>query len=139
MGFAVPAAMGIQVSTGRRPMALVGDGAFEMTGLELGHCRRYGLDPIVVVMNNASWGMLSAFRPAARYTDIGEWDFAAVGDALGGKGHRVATRAQLAGALDQAARSRGRFQLIDVRIARDALSPRMRRFAAAIGSRATPK
>jgi indolepyruvate decarboxylase len=135
MGFAVPAAIGVQVATGRRPLALVGDGAFQMTGMELGHCRRYGLDPIVVVMNNASWGMLSAFRPAARYTDIGEWDFAALANALGGRGHRVATRAQLAQALEEAAKSRGVFQLIDVRIARDALSPTMRRFAAAMGGR----
>jgi indolepyruvate decarboxylase len=133
MGFAVPAAIGIQVATGRRPLALVGDGAFEMTGLELGHCRRYGLDPIVVVMNNASWGMLRAFRPQARYTDIGEWDFAALANALGGRGYRATTRAQLALALGEAAKSRGAFQLIDVRIARDALSPAMRRFAAAMG------
>jgi indolepyruvate decarboxylase len=135
MGFAVPAAIGVQVATGRRALAIVGDGAFQMTGMELGHCRRYGLDPIVVVMNNASWGMLSAFRPEARYTDIGEWDFAALADALGGRGHRVATRAQLAQALEAAARSRGVFQLIDIRIARDALSPTMRRFAAAMGGK----
>jgi indolepyruvate decarboxylase len=132
MGFAVPAAIGIQVATGRRPLALVGDGAFQMTGMELGHCRRYGLDPIVVVLNNASWGMLTAFRPAAHYTDIGEWDFASLANALGGRGRRVDTRAELALALDEAAKSRGSFQLIDVRIARDALSPSLRRFAAAI-------
>lgn len=132
MGFAAPAAMGIQVATGRRPIVLVGDGAFQMTGMELGHCRRYGLDPIVVVMNNAGWGMLSAFRPEARYTGLGEWDLAAVAKALGGGGQRVDMRSQLARALDQAARSRGAFQLIDVRIARDTLSPRMRRFAAAM-------
>ncbi len=32
MGFAVPAALGVQISTGRRPLVLVGDGAFQMTG-----------------------------------------------------------------------------------------------------------
>jgi len=135
MGFAVPAAIGIQVATGRRPLAIVGDGAFQMTGWELGHCRRYGLDPIVVVMNNANWGMLSAFRPDARYTDIGEWNFAAIANALGGRGQRVETRAQLAQALEEGASTRGSFQLIDVRIAKDALSSRLRRFAAAIGTK----
>jgi indolepyruvate decarboxylase len=132
MGFAVPAAIGVQVATRRRPLAIVGDGAFQMTGWELGHCRRYGLDPIVVVLNNAGWGMLSAFRPTARYTQLDEWDFAAAANALGGHGRRVETRAQLAHALEQAASTRGTFQLIDVRIARDALSPTLRRFAAAI-------
>jgi TPP-dependent 2-oxoacid decarboxylase len=29
------------------------DGAFQMTGWELGNCRRYGFDPIVVLFNNA--------------------------------------------------------------------------------------
>ena len=130
MGFGVPAALGIQASTGRRPIALVGDGAFQMTGWELGHCRRYGWDPIVVVLNNGEWGMLSAFRPDARYTDLGDWDLARCADALGGRGVRVATRGELKGALDAAVRDRGRFQLIDVRIAPGALTPTLRRFAA---------
>lgn len=130
MGFGVPAALGLQAATRRRPIAIVGDGAFQMTGWELGHCRRYGWDPIVVVLNNGQWGMLSAFRPQARYTDLGDWDFARCAEALGGRGARVATRGELKRALDAAARDRGRFQLIDVRLAPDALSPTLRRFAA---------
>ena len=132
MGFAVPAAIGVQVATGRRPIALVGDGAFEMTGMELGHCKRLGLDPVVVVLNNAGWGMLSAFRPGASYTDIGRWDFAALASALGGHGHRATTRGELGAALDKAAGARGTFQLIDARIAAGSLSGRLRRFAGAI-------
>ena len=135
MGFGVPAAMGVQLATGRRPLAIVGDGAFQMTGMELGHCTRHGLDPIVVVLNNASWGMISAFRPQARYADIGLWDFAAVAQGLGGRGYRVETRAQLAAALDASARLRGAFQLIDVRIAPGQLSPTLRRFTEAIVAR----
>jgi indolepyruvate decarboxylase len=132
MGFAVPAAIGIQVATGRRPIALVGDGAFAMTGLELGHCARLGLDPIVVVLNNGGWGMLSAFRPDAGYTELGHWDLAAVATALGGRGHRAETRGALADAIDLAARARGTFHVIDARIARGDLSSRMRRFAGSI-------
>ncbi len=132
MGFGVPAGLGVQVATGRRPIVLVGDGAFQMTGWELGHCRRYGWDPIVVVLNNAGWAMLSAFRPAARYTGLGNWDFAQLANALGGRGHRVATRAQLRHALEAAAQERGRFQLIDVQLPRGAMSPTLRRFAAAL-------
>ncbi len=132
MGFGVPAAFGIQVATKRRPIAIVGDGAFQMTGWELGHCRRHGWDPIVVVLNNGGWGMLSAFRPAARYTDLGDWDFARCANALGGHGERVATRGELKRALEAAVRDRGRFRLIDVRLAPHAVSPALRRFAAGV-------
>ena len=56
MGFGVPAGIGVAAATGRRPLILVGDGAFQMTGWELGNCRRYGLDPIVVLFNNCELG-----------------------------------------------------------------------------------
>jgi indolepyruvate decarboxylase len=62
MGFGVPAGIGVAAATGRRPLVLVGDGAFQMTGWELGNCRRYGLDPIVILFNNSSWGMLQRFN-----------------------------------------------------------------------------
>ncbi len=32
MGFGVPAGLGVQAASGRRPLVLVGDGAFQMTG-----------------------------------------------------------------------------------------------------------
>jgi indolepyruvate decarboxylase len=132
MGFGVPAALGVQVASNRRPIALVGDGAFQMSGWELGHCKRYGWDPIVVVMNNARWGMLEAFRPGSAYTALGEWDLAGCAQPLGGVGHRVRTRAQLAQALDAAVSGRGRFHLIDVRIAAGAQSPTLTRFVEAM-------
>jgi indolepyruvate decarboxylase len=132
MGFGVPAGLGVQAASGRRPVILVGDGAFQMTGLELGHCARHGWDPIVVVLNNGGWGMLRAFRPDAPYNALGTWDFAAMAPAMGGVGHRVTTRAELGTALGTAGRERGRFQLLDVRIAPGALSATLRRFADAV-------
>ena len=38
MGYGVPAGLGALVATGERPLILVGDGAFQMTGFELGNC-----------------------------------------------------------------------------------------------------
>ncbi len=127
MGFGVPAALGIQASTGRRPLALVGDGAFQMTGW----------DPIVVVLNNGGWRMVSVFRPDARYAELGSWDFAGCAESLGGRGWRVETRAQLREALDTASRERGRFHLVDVRLAPGAVSDTLRRFAGALQPQAT--
>ena len=80
----LPAGLGLQAATGQRPLVLVGDGAFQMTGWELGNARRYGWDPIVLVFNNAGWEMLRAFQPESKFNDLGEWRFADMAAALGG-------------------------------------------------------
>ena len=92
------------MAAGERPLILVGDGAFQMTGFELGNCRRYGWDPIVVVFNNASWEMLRVFQPESRFTDLDDWRFAELAGPLGGEGVRVHTRRELAEALEAALR-----------------------------------
>jgi indolepyruvate decarboxylase len=132
MGFGVPAGLGIQAATGRRPLILVGDGAFQMTGWELGHCRRYGWDPIVLVFNNASWEMLRTFQPASTFNDLDTWDFATLARGLGGDGTRVHTRRELRDALDRAMATRGRFQLVEIMIPRGVLSPTLERFVAGV-------
>ena len=131
MGFGVPAGLGVQAASGRRSLILVGDGAFQMTGWELGNCSRYGWDPIVVVFNNASWEMLRAFQPETRYNDLAEWPFARLAEGLGGVGHRVATRAELKQALDRASATRGSFQLVEVLLPRGAISDTLARFVTA--------
>jgi indolepyruvate decarboxylase len=128
MGFGVPAGFGIAASTGKRPLILVGDGAFQMTGFELGNCRRYGLDPIVVLFNNASWEMLRAFQPESKFNDLSDWHFADMAAALGGHGVRVETRAALARALEEAVGRRGTFSLIEVMLRRGAISDTLTRF-----------
>jgi indolepyruvate decarboxylase len=132
MGFGVPAGLGIQASTGSRPLILVGDGAFQMTGWELGNCQRYGWDPIVIVFNNRSWEMLRVFQPESRFNDLSDWNFAQLAAGLGGDGTRVATRAALQAALRAAAARRGRFQLIEVMIPRGVVSVSLQRFVAGL-------
>ncbi|HEX2215315.1 MAG TPA: indolepyruvate/phenylpyruvate decarboxylase [Xanthobacteraceae bacterium] len=130
MGFGVPAGIGVAAATGRRPLILVGDGAFQMTGWELGNCRRYGLDPIVVVFNNKSWEMLRVFQPESAFNDLDDWNFAALAPALGGYGERVATRRELARALEEAVARRGVFSLIEVMLPRGQTSSTLERFVA---------
>ncbi|MBL8839507.1 MAG: indolepyruvate/phenylpyruvate decarboxylase [Alphaproteobacteria bacterium] len=132
MGFGVPAGIGAQLASGRRMLILVGDGAFQMTGWELGNCPRLGIDPIVLVFNNASWEMLRAFQPESRFNDLDDWHFADIAKTLGGDGTRVSTRAELAAALSRAAATRGRFQLIEIMLRRGAISPTLQRFVASI-------
>ena len=133
MGFGVPAGLGLQAASGERPLILVGDGAFQMTGWELGNCRRYGWDPIVLVFNNAGWEMLAAFQPKMPYNRLDDWPFADIAKTLGGDGARVRTRRELAAALERAIATRGRFQLIDVVLPPGSVSRRLQRFVAAVG------
>ncbi|WP_315761397.1 MULTISPECIES: indolepyruvate/phenylpyruvate decarboxylase [unclassified Bradyrhizobium] len=133
MGFGVPAGLGV-AATGLRPLILVGDGAFQMTGWELGNCRRYGLDPIVVLFNNCSWEMLRVFQPESRFNNLDDWHFAEVANAIGGVGERVATRGELAVALDRAVQRRGQFSLIEVMLPRGKTSETLARFVAGFKS-----
>jgi indolepyruvate decarboxylase len=130
MGFGVPAGIGVAAATQRRPLILVGDGAFQMTGWELGNCRRYGLDPIVVLFNNCSWEMLRVFQPESVFNDLDDWHFAAIAPSLGGAGERVTTRRELAAALERAVQQRGKFSLVEVMLPRGAISDTLARFVA---------
>ena len=130
MGYGVPAGLGACVAAGGRPLVLVGDGAFQMTGFELGNCRRYGWDPVVIVFNNASWEMLRVFQPESRFNDLDDWRFAELAGPLGGDGTRVRTRGELVAALDKAIATRGRFQLIEAMLPRGRTSDTLARFVA---------
>ena len=138
MGYGVPAGLGVQAATGRRPVILVGDGAFQMTGWELGNAARLGCDPIVLVFNNASWEMLRTFEPHARFNDLSAWDFASMAAGMGGDGLVVRTRDELVAALALAWQRRGRFQLLDIRLAPGVLSPTLARFVKALKQRSMP-
>ncbi|MGJ4909054.1 indolepyruvate/phenylpyruvate decarboxylase [Bradyrhizobium oligotrophicum] len=133
MGFGVPAGIGV-AATGLRPLILVGDGAFQMTGWELGNCRRYGLDPIVVLFNNCSWEMLRVFQPESRFNDLDDWHYADIANSIGGTGERVATRGELVAALERAVHRRGRFSLIEVMLPRGKTSDTLARFVAGFKS-----
>jgi indolepyruvate decarboxylase len=128
MGYGVPAGLGLQAGGGPRPLILVGDGAFQMTGWELGNCQRYGWDPIVIVFNNCSWEMLRTFQPESRFTELSDWHFADMAAPLGGQGYRVQTRRELRDALRTAIATRGKFQLIEAMIPRGVLSDTLVRF-----------
>jgi indolepyruvate decarboxylase len=127
MGFAVPAAIGVQTSTGRRPLVLVGDGAFQMTGPEISHAQQYGCNPVVVLLNNNRWEMLQAFYPHAGYNDTVAWPFATLADIWGGRGFLAPTVGELRRALDAAWKA-PRFSIIEVPLAKGDISPVLARF-----------
>jgi TPP-dependent 2-oxoacid decarboxylase len=133
LGFAVPAAIGAQLARPHeRPLVLVGDGAFQMTGMELSTCARYGLDPIVVVLNNAGYTTERLIIDGA-FNDIQRWDYSKLPEVIGaGRAHRVETVGDLDRALTDARRRDGQFVLLDVRLDKLDVSPALRRLGASL-------
>jgi TPP-dependent 2-oxoacid decarboxylase len=133
LGFAVPAAIGAQLAQpNERPLVLVGDGAFQMTGMELSTCARYGLDPIVIVLNNAGYTTERLIIDGA-FNDIQRWDYSKLPEVIGaGRGHRVETVGDLDRALADARRRNGEFVLLDVRLDKLDVSPALRRLGASL-------
>ena len=118
MGFAVPACIGAQVANPRlRPLVLVGDGAFQMTGMELATVARYGLNPVVVVLNNRGYGTERHMQDGP-YNDVWPWEYSRLPEVLGaGRGFLVETEQDLEAALGEAQRWTDGFCLLDVRLA----------------------
>jgi indolepyruvate decarboxylase len=108
-------------------LILCGDGSFQMTGGEIAHAVRLGLNPIVVLLNNGGWGI---FRPITRQRhllDLPDWPYAELASLWGGRGLQAATLPVLAKALETAA-SEERFVLIEAMLDPEDLSPVSRRY-----------
>src|SRR2546428_274538 len=104
MGFGVPGALGAQLGTGARPLVLSGDGAFQMTGPEIAQAPRYGLNPIVLVVNNGGWQIFRPVVARAELLDPPPCPYARLADDWGGRGFYVERVDELRGALAAAAR-----------------------------------
>lgn len=137
MGFGVPAALGFAATEGDRPLVLVGDGGFQMTGWELLHAASWGVAPIVVVMNNRSWEMLDSFLPAA-YNRIRDGRFAAVAAAWEIPSRRVDTAAALRPALAEARRASEPW-LIEAMLEPGDISSTLRSFTRSVGTTPAPE
>jgi indolepyruvate decarboxylase len=127
MGFAVPAALGAQLADpNSRAVVLVGDGAFQMTGMEFSNLVRYGLDTIVIVFNNAGFGMQRVFTDGP-FNDVGLWDYTEIPKLVGGgKAWRARTPEELLEILGEAAQFRQGPSLIEVIVGKGIISTGLR-------------
>ncbi|NIQ01912.1 MAG: alpha-keto acid decarboxylase family protein [Nitrospinaceae bacterium] len=114
MGFAVPAALGVNcASPETRPLILVGDGAFQMTGTELSTFRKFHFIPVVIVLNNGGYETERVILDG-KFNDIPEWDYGSVCRLIHyGKATRVRTAGEFQSAVDQALADRTQMHLID--------------------------
>jgi indolepyruvate decarboxylase len=136
MGFAVPAALGAGFADpSRRPIVLVGDGAFQMTGTELATCLRYGQAPIVIVLNNRGYSTEREIMDGA-FNDVLEWRYERICELIGGGvGHRITTHGDLVKALGEAMADRRRLHLLNVLLDPADRSPAMVRLAKRLAKR----
>ena len=138
MGFAVPAAIGAQLANSRlRPLVIVGDGAFQMTGMEVSTIARFGLNPIVVILNNEGYG---TERPIidGPFNNLLPWDYSRIPQVIGyGKGFVIESEEELDRAMFESEKIYDReLCLLDVRLDKHDGSAALRRITELFRSRA---
>ena len=136
LGFAVPASLGAQLARpDLRPLVLVGDGAFQMTGMELASIARFDLNPIIVVLNNQGYG---TERPMldGRFNDIHLWNYSRIPEVLGaGNGYDIRTEGQLEAALQAVQEHTDSFCILDVHLDPEDRSLALKRLTTALRKR----
>ncbi len=111
IGWATPAAFGAAVAAPhRRVVLLTGDGAHQFTVQEISQFARYGLKPIVLVINNSGYLIerLLCRKPEIAYNEIAPWRYSLLPRAFGCDAWfsaRVATCGELDDALAAAGRA----------------------------------
>jgi indolepyruvate decarboxylase len=114
IGWGTPAAFGMAVAAPDRRVVLVtGEGSHQMTAQEVGQFGRYGLNPVVFVLNNSGYLIerLLCKNPAIEYNDLARWRYSELPKALGCDGWftaRVTTCGEFDQALATAARAKSR-------------------------------
>ena len=136
MGFAVPASIGAQLGRpGSRPLVIVGDGAFQMTGTELSTTIRYGLNPIVIVLNNNGYGTI---RPLAEgsFNEIENWCYTCMPELLGtGSAFAVRTEGEFDTAMKAALAETRHYVLIETKLDKLDMSSALTQLAATVSKK----
>ena len=118
MGAGLPSAMMAAILTpGRRVLAVCGDGGFMMNSQELETAVRLGLNLVVLILNDAAYGMIRWKQDQLGFPDYGltfsNPDFVTYAKSYGATGHRVERSADLVSVLN-AAFEAGGVHLVDL-------------------------
>ena len=111
MGIGIPGSIGASFATDRQVIALVGDGSFAMTMMELITAAKYDRPVKVVVFNNSKLGMIKFEEEVMGYPDFGvdlyPQNFAGIANAIGIKGIRVEKYSDLASGVSELVSTEG--------------------------------
>jgi indolepyruvate decarboxylase len=140
MGFGVPAAVGASMANPQaRILVVVGDGAFQMTGMEISTIARYGLNPVVVVLNNHGY-TTERFLLDGSFNDIRDWAYHRIPDVVGGGlGLEIRTVAELGAGLRAALDNTASFSLLNVHLDPYDRSPALERLASRLSKIVTSR
>jgi acetolactate synthase-1/2/3 large subunit len=128
MGWAIPAAVGVQCARPDRRVAVItGDGCMQMHGMEVQTAARYSLPIIYLVINNGALGNVWLRAKTygalpAELTSVPDHDWAGFAHALGAQGFTVRDPAELAQTYAKALAA-GTTVLIDVKADKDCPTP----------------
>jgi len=136
MGYAVPAALGASVADSTvRPVVIVGDGAFSMTGLEAAACAFHKVPAVIIVLDNSGYGTQRPILDGP-FNDIPSLAVDRLPEVFGtGLGFNVRTEQELDDALTASFAS-DQLCMLRVHLPRDGRSAALSRLGAALATRA---
>jgi acetolactate synthase-1/2/3 large subunit len=129
MGYGLPAAIAAKIEQPEAcVVCLAGDGDFQMTAPELGCALQTGAFPIVLIVNNGSYGTIRmhqerTYPGRVSFTDMVNPDFAALARAYGFHGERVTQTADFPAAFARA-RASTTGAVLDLVVDVESLTPR---------------
>ncbi|KUO66927.1 MAG: hypothetical protein APF80_14340 [Alphaproteobacteria bacterium BRH_c36] len=128
IGYALPATLGAAVADpSRRPLSLIGDGAFQMSAQELSTLCRRKSNAIILLINNDGYTTERMIHEGP-YNDIQPWAYHKLPEVFGGGwGRRVATEDELEEALRAARMANDGPILIEIKIDRMDTSEALKR------------
>jgi indolepyruvate decarboxylase len=132
MGFATPAALGVHMARpSARVVAIVGDGAFQMTGMELSNLIRHKFPTILIVLDNSGYGTEKLLHPGNwRFNEIQPWQYHRLPDMLGGgTGYEIHTEGDFDQALNKAWKDQSGPSILHVHLDPSDASRALRRMA----------
>jgi indolepyruvate decarboxylase len=102
-----------------------------MTGMEISTAARYGLNPIIIVLNNGGYGTERPMLDGA-FNDIPAWKYSKIPSITGsGRGYLVKTEKDLAEALEKA-RAEEKPCILEIILAKDDISEPLKRLTSSL-------
>lgn len=129
MGYGLPAAIAIKAEhPDKTVVCIAGDGDFQMNCQELGAAMQHGIAPIVLLVNNGTYGTIRMhqerdYPERVSFTDITNPDFVCLAQSYGFHAERITETSQFADAFNRAKASKTG-AVLELIVSAEALTPK---------------